>query len=149
MAPRLLGSLVRELHRAATGDLSDYDHLHQVRIIGKRLRYAMEIVADCYSPAFREELYPRIEEMQEILGRANDSHVATLRLEGLRTQVKNRRPRDWKRFRPGVEALLRQHRDRVPREREAFLQWWARWETEGGEVAFQSLLKESEAQRSA
>ena len=84
LAQPLLAQLLRELHRAATENLNDYDHLHQVRILGKRLRYAMEIVADCFAPAFRSELYPMVEEMQEILGAANDSHVATQRLELLR-----------------------------------------------------------------
>ena len=58
----------RELEWKATGDLGDYAHLHQVRIAGKRLRYAMEVFADCFSLSFRETLYPRIEEMQEISG---------------------------------------------------------------------------------
>ena len=51
-----------------------------MRILGKRLRYAMEMFADCFGPAFREELYPAVEQMQEILGRANEqSDVAVTR----------------------------------------------------------------------
>ena len=46
------------------------------RIGAARLRYAMEVFADCFPPPFREVLYPMVEEMQEILGRANDSQVA-------------------------------------------------------------------------
>lgn len=147
--PRVLADLARprltdllaELDRAAAGDLEDYAQLHQVRIRGKRLRYAMEVFADCYAPAFREELYPAVEEVQEILGFANDSHVAGGRLEALRDRLKVRAPADWKRFKPGVEGLLRYHRARLPRERKRFQAWWGRWQKNGGERRFQALLK--------
>src|SRR6267142_628767 len=46
-AQPLLLDLLRELDEGASRDLNDYSHLHQVRIIGKRLRYAMEVFADC------------------------------------------------------------------------------------------------------
>src|SRR5262245_42590271 len=88
LARPMLSRLLGELDAAAAEDLNDYGHLHRVRIIGKRLRYAMEVFADCFSPPFRMELYPAVEQMQEMLGRANDSHVATQRLEGLREKLR-------------------------------------------------------------
>jgi hypothetical protein len=33
----------------------------------------MEVFADCFALAFREKLYPMMEQMQEVLGNANDS----------------------------------------------------------------------------
>jgi CHAD domain-containing protein len=132
LARPLLAGLHGELEHAVAGDLTDYSHLHQVRIAGKRLRYAMEVVADCFAPAFREQLYPLIEEMQDILGRANDSHVAGDRLAALRNQLRLVLPEDWQRFQPAVEALLRFHQRRLPRERRAFLQWWEHWREQGG-----------------
>src|SRR5262249_43118741 len=145
LARPMLSRLLGELDAAAAEDLDDYDHLHQVRIIGKRLRYAMEVVADCFARPFREELYPAVEQMQEMLGRANDSHVATQRLEGLREKVRKTLPEEWKRYRTGVEALLRCHRERLPRERRRFIEWWQRWQQSGGEAAFASLLKSPKA----
>ena len=53
--------LLQELGQAAAQNLDDYAHLHRVRIIGKRLRYAMETFVDCYPPPFRETLYPKVE----------------------------------------------------------------------------------------
>src|SRR5581483_5712878 len=85
--PQLAG-LVHELDRAAAGDLKDYAVLHQVRIAGKRLRYAMEVFGDCFPPMFRDELYPAVEEMQEVLGLANDSHVASGNLSELRERLR-------------------------------------------------------------
>jgi CHAD domain-containing protein len=133
--PQQLGELAHEvlhdrlqmLQTAASGDLSDYEQLHQVRIAGKRLRYAMEILSDCFPPSLREDFYPRVEAMQDILGRANDSHVATSRLLALRKQLRHW-PEEWSRLRPGIEGLLHSHQRRLLQERRRFLNWWKQWQ---------------------
>jgi len=139
LARPLLAGLHGKLEQAVAGDLTDYSQLHQVRIAGKRLRYAMEVFADCFPPSFREQLYPLVEEMQEILGRANDCHMAGTRMAELRKQLKLVLPHDWPRFQPAVEGLLRAYQRRLPRERRAFLGWWARWQEKGG-PALHSLV---------
>lgn len=139
LARPLLGQLLDELEEKAAGDLSDYAHLHQVRIAGKRLRYAMELFAGCFDESFKEELYPQVEAMQEILGRANDSHVAAQRLEAILARSKAALGAAWKALRPGVAGLLRFHRLRLPRERRAFLTWWGNWSKAGG-PALRALL---------
>jgi len=144
LARPMLSGLLRELDDAARQDLGDYHHLHRVRIAGKRLRYAMELFADCFASAFREEIYPAVEAMQEILGNANDSHVASQLLTTLRESLRTARPDDWKRFRPGVEGLLRFHQQRVPRERKKFLTWWKRWQASGTEQTLAALVKGSD-----
>jgi CHAD domain-containing protein len=141
LAHPMLSDLLDNLDAAAAADLDDYGNLHQVRIAGKRLRYAMEVFAVCFIDAFREELYPAVEEMQEILGNANDSHVAGQRLEGLRDRLRAPRSAEWKRFQPGLEALLRHHRQRLPRERRRFLAWWQRWRKSGTEDLLAGLLR--------
>jgi CHAD domain-containing protein len=138
--PRLTG-LLRELNKAASLDLEDYEHLHWVRILGKKLRYAMEVFADCFAPAFRAELYPAVEAMQEILGNANDSYVACRRLEALSGRLQVLAPVEWERHRPGLEDLLQYHQRRLPQERERFRDWWVRWCQSGGEAAFTALLE--------
>jgi CHAD domain-containing protein len=143
LARPMLKGLLAELDEAAAQDLENYHHLHRVRIAGKRLRYAMEIFADCFVPEFREKIYPTVEAMQEILGDANDSHVASRRLAALRDNLRSARPEDWKRFRPGVEGLLRFHQQRLPRERKKFLAWWKRWQESGMEQALAALVKGS------
>jgi CHAD domain-containing protein len=144
LAEKMLASLLRELHEGATGDLSDYDHLHQVRIIGKRLRYAMEIFVDCFGPAFKEQLYPAVEEMQDILGVANDSHVAAGRLRELRERLKVYKPDDVRRFKSGLDHLIQYHEDGLIEQRQKFMEWWANWQKTGGEAAFWTLLKSAE-----
>jgi CHAD domain-containing protein len=123
----MLKTMLENLRLAAAGNLKDYDHLHQVRITGKRLRYAMEVFADCFPPAFREQIYPQVEEMQEILGRANDSHVASGRLFELRQKVGSY-PQTWERGKPGIESLMKFHQRRLPQERRRFVRWWGTWQ---------------------
>jgi CHAD domain-containing protein len=145
LARPTLGGLLKELEDAAERDLSDYAQLHRVRIAGKRLRYAMEVFADCFEPAFKDDLYPAVEQMQEVLGNANDSHVAAGRLAELRDRARALLGDQAKRVLPGIAALLRYHEERLPKEREHFETWWARWRETGGEAAFAALLKKQAA----
>src|SRR5581483_9024684 len=123
--------LVRELHdeftAALAGDCDDHAHLHQARIAGKRLRYAMEVFVDCFAPPFREQLYPLVEELQEILGNINDSHVAIERLDALFSHLKVNPLAEWDRLQPGADGLLRYHRERIRRERDKFTTWLEQW----------------------
>ena len=86
-----------------------------------------------------------MEEMQDILGRANDSYVASQRLQALCAKIAVVRPGDWKRFRPGIEALRKFHEQRLPAERRRFLDWWRRWQRSGRGAAFTRLLQGAEA----
>ncbi len=136
LARSLLTELAANLEEAATADLTDFASLHPVRIEGKRLRYAMEVFAGCYPASFREKLYPRVEEMQDILGRANDSQVALGRLQALRLRLRRQLPDQWKRLRAGIEGLLSMHQRRLPQERRKFLTWWQRWQKTGRPALF-------------
>jgi CHAD domain-containing protein len=119
----LLGQLDKEIARES----NDYAHLHRVRILGKRVRYAMEVFADCFAPAFREDLYPAVEQMQEILGEANDSHVAAERLGELRDSLRATRAADWKRYGSGIDHVLKHHQTRLPAQRKQFAAWQKKW----------------------
>ena len=127
--PRV-AELVERLEAATRANLDDYECLHQVRIAGKRLRYALEILMVCFGCEVRERVYPCIEEMQEILGRANDSHVAIGRLQRLKIRLK-----EWPgmkgRAKAGIEGLLRFHQRRLPQERKRFLAWLKAWREMG------------------
>jgi CHAD domain-containing protein len=139
LAPKSLLPLMRALGEAASRDLTDPDKLHQVRIAGKRLRYAMEILAPCFGPPFREQLYPAVEEMQEILGRANDSRFAMARLDEVRGQLeKNSTP--GKQNRAALGELAAYHQRRLTRERERFERWWQAWKKSKGKGAISRLL---------
>jgi hypothetical protein len=132
LARPLLSVLLNRLATAAGGDLNDYAHLHQVRIAGKRLRYAMEVFGDVFPRELRGSIYPRVETMQEILGFANDSHVAAGHLTALRERLNGTDRAEWKRVRAGVEAVLRFHNARLRQQRRRFLAWWKQWAKDGG-----------------
>jgi CHAD domain-containing protein len=125
----LLRAQLHDFEHAASGDLKDYAHLHQVRIAGKRLRYAMEVFASAFPAEFVDRLYPQVEEIQDILGRANDSHVAAGHLEQVRQQLRAAHADAWRRFRPGIDPFLQYHRRRLPQERRRFLSAWKKWQS--------------------
>jgi CHAD domain-containing protein len=67
-----LAPLAATFFTAAEGDFENILALHEFRIAGKQLRYAMEVFAAAFGPGFRKELYPIVEELQEKLGAVND-----------------------------------------------------------------------------
>jgi CHAD domain-containing protein len=145
LARPLLATLLQELEEAAADNLDDYGLLHRVRILGKRLRYAMEVFARCFTSAFREQLYPMVEEMQEVLGAVNDSHVACGRLKTLLARLRTLSAAEVKRRQPGLQSLLGYHETRLPELRRHFDGCWERWHQFGGEAAFLSLIESSKA----
>jgi CHAD domain-containing protein len=147
IAPLRLSQLLGDLDAAAMRDPTDYQNLHQVRIAGKRLRYAMELFGSCFAKPFRTVIYPAVEEMQGILGRANDSHVAAGALQVLWDSLPSVQQAIWRRSGPGIEALLRHHRQQLPRERKRFLAWWKRWKNEGTEAALIEMLRAAASAR--
>jgi CHAD domain-containing protein len=67
-----LRTLAVDFFNTAQGDFESILAMHEFRIAGKHLRYAMEVFAAAFSPAFRKELYPVVEELQMKLGAVND-----------------------------------------------------------------------------
>lgn len=128
LAQELLTELVLKVERGLAGDLADYDRLHQVRIDGKRLRYAMEVFAGCLAPALRERVYPIVEEMQEILGDANDSHGAIGRLQDVLALLVHAPPPVARRCRPGIIAWQQHHEERLQEQRRRLARWQQRWQ---------------------
>lgn len=112
-----LNPFVKEFFEAAPARNADSAALHKFRVCGKRLRYAMELLAGAFSDEFREKLYPVIETLQEELGELNDHATAQVRL---RKQLKKEED-------PGEIDHLRRVRDyeaaRFEVGRQEFLNW--------------------------
>ncbi len=141
LADTILADLLREIEEAARADLQSYEALHRVRILGKQLRYAMEIFECCFASAFRQKYYPAVVEMQDILGLANDSYNASQQLNGLRTRLSKAQPKHWPRCQAGIEVLLEMHERRLPLQRKKFEKWWRAWMKSGAEQAFAELIQ--------
>jgi CHAD domain-containing protein len=110
------------------------DDLHQLRIAGKRLRYALEIFHGIFSADMREEIYPQIEELQERLGTINDhataqalfqSWLGEMPADGLSAAVAKR--------------VVKEHKS-LERHRDKFLEWWSTERQERIQAYFQQHL---------
>ncbi len=118
-ARRSLTPLVEAFFAAIRGPLDELPAMHQCRIRGKKLRYAMEIFAGAFAPEFRTELYAQIEQVQELLGQINDHATAYHQFT------------DWLAAEPAEETrrLLSdlQLKEQVSLEqaRQEFLTWWS------------------------
>lgn len=73
---RYLRKALKEFIKASHGDLKVDSELHQFRIRGKRLRYAIEIFQDAFPPSLGGAIYTQIEGWQDQLGEINDRAVA-------------------------------------------------------------------------
>lgn len=136
IAPRTFGDLAdaqlgrpfEEFRAAVAADPEAPHDLHQLRILAKRLRYALELFAGCYGPPLRAEVYPAVERLQEVLGAVQDAAVGAARLEGVWDRVRRVIPAEADRLRPGVGGLVRGHEAAVGEGRAAFRAWRAEWE---------------------
>jgi len=138
LAGDVLGELRAKLEAGLNEDRDDFSHLHRIRIAGKRLRYAMEVFVECYPAAFRDDLYPLVEEMQEILGNVNDSSVAVGRLQALHDRLQDGKLIDWSLVGPGIEAFLAWHHRRVTAEQARLQDWLQRWREAKAESILES-----------
>jgi CHAD domain-containing protein len=127
LAAAQFGVLFREFTSDVEANPKEPAALHALRITGKRLRYALEIFADCFLPAMKEAIYPRVEAVQELLGDVQDAAVGAERLAQIRATVEAVAPKELARVRKGIDALAKTLRARVPAGRKAFATWRAEW----------------------
>lgn len=127
LAAHQLGTLLREFTAAVTANPTEPEALHALRISGKRVRYAIEIFADCFPPALKESVYPAVENVQELLGGIQDAVVGVERLASIRVTVEAVLPDHAKSFGKGITALSATMQKRVPAGKKAFGAWRKRW----------------------
>ncbi len=118
VARQRLKAILAEFTSAAQGDFEDITALHQFRIAGKQLRYAMEVFAAAFPPAFRQDQYPIVEQLQELLGDVNDHATAVTRLQAWLEDAKDAD------LQGALRKLLAGERRGLERSRRKFLAWW-------------------------
>jgi CHAD domain-containing protein len=124
-----LPGLIEHVRIAAGADLHDLTNMHELRIMGKRLRYAMEIFAPCYQPEMREHYYPLVEQMQEHLGNVNDTHEIIARLASWAGLLQDNGVPATDRagnqeIRDELLALVEVYRAQLDEQRRQFLAFW-------------------------
>jgi CHAD domain-containing protein len=127
LAALQLGELFREFTAAVEANPTEPEALHALRIVGKRLRYALEIFADCFPPAIKETIYPVVERLQDVLGDIQDGAVGTKRLACVRGTVGAVMPAQLKRVKKGIDGLTATMRAKLPAGKKAFAAWRKEW----------------------
>jgi CHAD domain-containing protein len=125
-APLRLGEFAAEQLRLATKRFfdaeafadADYESLHRFRIRAKGLRYTLEIFASALGEASRKDIYPRVEQVQELLGSVVDGHVAIERYEAWQKKAKRGE------MRAALRELIAQERIDLASRLESFRAAW-------------------------
>ncbi|HJZ55229.1 MAG TPA: CHAD domain-containing protein [Gemmataceae bacterium] len=139
LAAAQCGELFRAFNTAVDANPDDPRDLHQLRILGKRLRYAIELFVSCFAPPLKDAIYPAVEGLQETLGDLQDAAVGAARLEALRERVKQMSPKEWSRLQFGVEGRLSGLQQKIPAGREQFQAWRDVWAKLTSEHPLESL----------
>jgi CHAD domain-containing protein len=111
--------LVNELFRQAEGNLSLDARLHELRLAGKRLRYAMELAPAALPAATHRRLYDELSDLQDRLGQVCDQIVAAGQLKEWQDEARE----------DGVRKELRaaqgEQRKQLAASKQRFLRWWS------------------------
>lgn len=118
MAPTLLEPLVVRFFHFSQMLGESPESLHQMRIEGKKVRYAMELVEGGFPDCFREELYPAFEEVQSKLGSINDHHMAVEKIQRWQNETAT------KKFPAFLLQLAGHEQIQFNEKAEAFRTWW-------------------------
>lgn len=127
LAGQNLGMLFREFTTEVEANPTEPQALHALRITGKRLRYAIEIFADCFPPVLKEKVYPLVERVQELLGEVQDATVGMNRLTGIRDRMQAVMPTQLPRVRKGIDGLTKALAAKIPAGKKAFTAWRKEW----------------------
>jgi CHAD domain-containing protein/uncharacterized protein Yka (UPF0111/DUF47 family) len=111
-----LRAVVEPFLSAIPADHTDAAALHQFRIRGKELRYAMELLAGAFPETLRTDLYPVIEAIQDRLGEVNDLATATARLQRKVEEADGAEAARWRR-------VLGEEEKRLQRAIDEFWEW--------------------------
>lgn len=146
MLPRLVG----DLRLASRADLKQFENLHQMRLLGKRLRYAMEVFSCCLTAAARDSLYPALKSMQDRLGAINDSHELAERIAALVAELDAGRPLRRLREAGLSEVVLVEIQRRFERQRQRKTREFLRWRrTAEAEALLVDLARAAQAPSAA
>jgi CHAD domain-containing protein len=126
--------LFTQFHQSVLADPTQPAELHQLRISGKRLRYALEIFIPCFPEWFQKQLYPALEQLQELLGALQDAAVGTERLKELAAHLRRHYPQPWSRLQAGLDGRIKSLRAQIPTLRKAFQKWRTHWLTLAEEI---------------
>lgn len=110
--------ILDEFFGMAEGGLKDTERMHQFRIQGKRLRYAMELLSAAFDSELRKNAYPLLETLQDRLGTVNDHASA---LDRIGRWIEANVDPDRTEY---LREMLNSERKQLKASRGQFLAWW-------------------------
>lgn len=131
--------MVDDFFVASDADLSDVKSLHQMRISGKQIRYAMELLESAFDRSFREQIYPVLGDVQDHLGRINDHATALARYQ---RWLKRRHHKNHRRI---LKDLIDFESHHLEQSRQTFLAWWTRERIDDLAAQFDEALRSEPA----
>ncbi len=134
-ARRQLRRCARFFFAAEPNHLDDLDALHQFRLRGKDLRYAMELLAAAFPSQLRTELYPLVEQLQDRLGAINDHAVAIERFRRWRKKTSKHRQRKR------LKKLIQSEKEMLAQSLWDFARWWTPRRSKWVQLRFHELVK--------
>lgn len=111
-ARRQLGVLVDQFFDDIPQARKSEAGLHRLRIRGKALRYALELLSGVFPPTLRTKTYAAYEELQNRLGEVTDLSVAKGYLAAKRDQTKGTERTEWQQRHTETRARFTQARIR-------------------------------------
>lgn len=132
---RILTRELADLWETALQEPDSTQRLHQLRIACKHLRYASEIFMPALPDLFREDFYPQIENIQELLGEFHDAAEATVAFKRMKKKWKTWKGTKkwtrhglngfhWRELRSGLDAILLAYAQQSDHARTEFLDLW-------------------------
>jgi len=110
--------VLEQFFTTAAADMNRVEAMHQFRIAGKKLRYAIELLAPAFAESLRTQAYPFIQDLQEKLGKINDLATAETRLQRWLEHAADAGETTY------LQALLTQEQRRLEEHSREFLAWW-------------------------
>ncbi len=117
----------------ARADFTSIDQLHELRLRGKRLRYAVELFGASLHEAAAQKLDRRLRKTQRRLGRLND-HATSSALLRSWTETDDAETLDL------LEALAVREEKRTGKAQRDFLSWWSSGRVDKVEALCDTLL---------
>ncbi len=103
---------------AGAADLGDITLLHQFRIEGKHLRYALEYFSAAFGPEVRNELHAEVERVQTLLGIVNDHASAIEHMTAWRAEWEEQD------LRALLDERLATEQKALRDAKQEFQRWW-------------------------
>jgi CHAD domain-containing protein len=140
----MLAKLIDKLNQVLSEKQStDYEQLHEVRLAGKRLRYALEIFIDCFGPSLKRQLYPALAELQQLLGDVNDHFSAARRYRVLDAGLRLCFSNGHQAYSKVIERLVKHHESEMAVAGRKFHNWRKQWQRPEMQCAFAEIYSPS------